>query len=193
LRIKINNWNFYNKNKNHMNTNQKSLIVIFLIITIPLQAQIPTGLTQEYLQLTPTIPTPNVASFTKYGEIPVSEYTGVPDITIPVYTLKDGPVNMPITLRYNASGIKVEEQSDWIGLGWNLNVGGQITHIIIGQDDELCYDDSTRYFYLSALKTMKQPPYQPYIPFVDLQPFMITGDGVEKIPLNFLQIWHSHI
>lgn len=52
-------------------------------------------------------PSPNVASLQKYGEIPVSNYTGVPNINIPIYTVKSGDIEVPISASYHSSGIRV--------------------------------------------------------------------------------------
>lgn len=90
---------------------------------------------QEMEEFLPTVLTPNAAAFAKYGDVPVSEYTGIPDITIPVYTLKDGNIELPIRLSYHASGIQVDQEASWIGLGWSLNLGGAITQNIKGIDD----------------------------------------------------------
>ncbi len=82
------------------------------------------------------ISTPNVASFNKFIDNPVDKYHGRPDVTIPLYTIKDCDIELPISIRYNTSGIKVNEDASWVGLGWNLNLGGVITQNIIGQYDE---------------------------------------------------------
>lgn len=80
-------------------------------------------------------PSPEAAALGKYGEIPVSTYTGVPDITIPLYTIQDGELTVPISLSYHAGGNKVEEEASWVGLGFSLNSGGVITRAIRGYDD----------------------------------------------------------
>lgn len=69
-------------------------------------------------------------------DYPVDLYHGNPNISHTLYTLKDGAVELPITLLYNASGIKVDEEASWVGLGWNLNVGGMIMQHAIGRLDE---------------------------------------------------------
>ena len=81
-------------------------------------------------------PAPNAASLGKYADYPVSYYTGVPEINIPLYDLKDGAAHIPISLSYHASGIKVEETASWVGLGWTLNAGGIIMRTVRGAPDE---------------------------------------------------------
>ncbi|MEZ4826285.1 MAG: hypothetical protein R3C61_08320 [Bacteroidia bacterium] len=90
------------------------------------------------------MPTPNAASLGKYGDIPVSTYTGIPNIEIPIYTVKDGAIDLPITLSYHSSGMKVGESASWVGLGWNLNAGGMITRTVMGISD----DDDYGYYYM---------------------------------------------
>jgi hypothetical protein len=92
---------------------------------------------QESENFAPNIipPSPEAAALGKYGDVPVSKYTGVPDISIPLYTLQSKNIQVPITLSYHASGIKVEEEASWVGLGWALNAGGVITRSIRGKDD----------------------------------------------------------
>ncbi|GHT53769.1 hypothetical protein FACS189446_2010 [Bacteroidia bacterium] len=88
---------------------------------------------QENNQFIP--PSPTVAELGKYGMIPVSHYTGVPDISIPIYTIKCGSLTLPITLSYHAGGIRVEQIASWVGLGWSLNAGGIISVSIMGTSD----------------------------------------------------------
>ncbi|MCD8030099.1 MAG: RHS repeat protein [Bacteroides sp.] len=91
----------------------------------------------QFISHTPEIvpASPQAAAINKYGDYPVSHYTGVPDITIPLYIIQLKEFALPITLSYNASGIKVEEEASRVGLGWNLNAGGAITSKIFGSPD----------------------------------------------------------
>ena len=74
---------------------------------------------------------------------PVDLYSGTAQVNIPVYTLKDGSVELPISLSYATSGIKVNEEAGWVGLGWMLDVGGCITRKVIGEID--CYNPEPYY------------------------------------------------
>ncbi len=82
---------------------------------------------------------PNQAAFDKYGDYPVNQYTGVPEISIPLYTAESGSLKVPITLSYHASGNKVGDAASWVGLGWSLNAGGSISRTILGNPDETTY------------------------------------------------------
>ncbi|NML59411.1 hypothetical protein [Chryseobacterium cheonjiense] len=68
--------------------------------------------------------TPESSNFTKYIDIPVSKYTGVPSIEIPLITIEESGQSFPIILKYHSSGIKVDEIASRVGLGWYLDIGG---------------------------------------------------------------------
>ncbi|MEM7368740.1 MAG: hypothetical protein AAF587_09050 [Bacteroidota bacterium] len=87
----------------------------------------------EYPEVLP--PSPEASAFAKYGELPVSTYSGTPNIEIPIFNASYGDINLPIALQYHASGIKVDEEASWVGLGWVLQAGGVITRTIMGKDD----------------------------------------------------------
>lgn len=82
------------------------------------------------------IASPTAASLGKFTDIPVSYHTGIPEVSVPLYTIKEGPLTLPISLSYHAGGIKVQEPASWVGTGWALNAGGIITRTIVGAPDE---------------------------------------------------------
>jgi len=84
----------------------------------------------------PGFASPNAAALGKYGDIPVSYHTGVPEISIPIYTITEGSLSVPISLSYHSSGIKVDEVASNVGLGWSLNAGGMLTRTVNGGPDE---------------------------------------------------------
>ncbi|MGN7823256.1 hypothetical protein ACTJJB_24265 [Chitinophaga sp. 22536] len=88
-------------------------------------------------------PAPEAASITRYALYPVSFFTGLPQISIPIYNINVRNFNLPISLNYHASGIKVDDYASCVGLGWNLNAGGAITRSVMGVPD----DDSYGLFY----------------------------------------------
>jgi hypothetical protein len=81
-------------------------------------------------------PSPEAASLGKYGDIPVGYYTGAPNISIPLYTIQSRDLSVPVSLSYNAGGIKVEEAASSVGLGWSLSAGGVITRTVRGLPDD---------------------------------------------------------
>jgi YD repeat-containing protein len=87
-------------------------------------------------------PSPDAYSFAKYGDVPVSLYTGVPDISIPLVSLSDHGLSVNVSLSYHGSGIKVDEMASWVGLGWSLNAGGVITRTVKGRTDGISSNGS---------------------------------------------------
>lgn len=81
-------------------------------------------------------PSPEASSLAEYADIPVSLYTGTPDITIPLYELQERDLRLPIAVRYHASGHKVEDEASRVGLGWSLHASGVITRSLRGLPDE---------------------------------------------------------
>jgi len=79
---------------------------------------------------------PNVSALGEFRDIPVGNYTGTPQIDIPIYTLGSGSIKVPIILKYHASGLRVNEMSSWVGLGWALEAGGYVSRRVRGTPDE---------------------------------------------------------
>ncbi len=80
---------------------------------------------------------PNAASLGKFGNIPVGYYTGIPTIEVPLYTIEQRKLKIPIKISYHAGGIKVSEIASWVGLGWALNAGGSIVRNERGLQDDM--------------------------------------------------------
>jgi YD repeat-containing protein len=85
----------------------------------------------DYIQ-----PSPNAASLGAFGEIPVSHFTGIPNISIPIYTLTEGTISVPINLSYYASGVRLDQHPGWVGQNWSLNAGGVITRKVKDLPDD---------------------------------------------------------
>ena|SRR5690554_5188057 len=79
---------------------------------------------------------PTASAFNVVGDIQVNPAKGVPDITIPLFTYEVDGVKVPISISYDASGIKVSQMATSVGLGWSLNAGGQISRTVRSKPDE---------------------------------------------------------
>ncbi|MES2279553.1 MAG: hypothetical protein V4592_26200 [Bacteroidota bacterium] len=116
--------------------------MMFLSCTMQLHAQTdPTNYTRA--DIVP--PSPTAANLSKYGNIPVTMYTGMANVSIPIFTVQGNDLSLPISLTYNYNGYKPAEQISWIGLGWSLQAGGVITHNVRGLDDVYNTSDPTTY------------------------------------------------
>lgn len=126
-----------------------------------------TGLTADMLRPDFSKLTPEVASLGRFGAFQVSEYSGSANISIPLYNIQSGCVSFPISLYYDASGIKVEQDATFVGLGWNLSYGGVISHITCGENDfkeDLGYPDFNQNWWKAKFKELKskipsEPPF----------------------------------
>ncbi|MDR3217803.1 MAG: hypothetical protein LBU22_02320 [Dysgonamonadaceae bacterium] len=115
------------------------LALVFTIVHTGISAQ------SDYTPSLPPVlpPSPQAAAFARYGEIPVSHSTGVPEISIPIYTIESGSIKLPLSISYHASGIKVQDVATSVGLGWVLNWGGAITRIVYDEPDATNYTNNT--------------------------------------------------
>jgi hypothetical protein len=82
-------------------------------------------------------PSPEASAFVKYGTYPVGTYTGRPDITVPIYEIKTAKHSVPISLSYDATGIRVNDVAGWVGMHWSLNAGGMVGRVVMGRPDEM--------------------------------------------------------
>lgn len=69
-------------------------------------------------------PTPEQASLLKFTNIPAGNYTGVHGFSVPIYSIQGKEFSLPISINYHGGGIKVDELSGSVGIGWALSVGG---------------------------------------------------------------------
>ncbi|MGK6352919.1 hypothetical protein [Parapedobacter sp. DT-150] len=114
----------------------KKLTLILFTLAFGLVGHTQTDPT-NYIRTDLIGPSPNASSIGKLGEVPVSLYTGLPNISIPIYEIKDQDISLPITLIYNYDGFKPRLPSSWVGMGWTLEAGGVITRNVRDKVDEL--------------------------------------------------------
>jgi hypothetical protein len=118
-------------------------IIINLFFWINLYPQInpntpakPASIEGQLPSISP--PSPTVAGLMKFEEVPVNHYTGIPDVSVPLYSIEtlSADVRMDIALKYHPSSIPVEETASYTGLGWSLFAGGSISRTVKGSPDE---------------------------------------------------------
>lgn len=125
---------------------------------------------------------PEAATLTKMVNYPVSYYTGIPDIRIPLYEIEVGELKLPITLQYHAGGFKINEKSTRVGLGWSLSCDLQITREINGLDD-FAYNG-----YKNNTKMTSAPyPFYDYqnVPFPNFNKYEIANGQIDGQPDKF--------
>ncbi|RZN79965.1 MAG: hypothetical protein EVB11_12040, partial [Winogradskyella sp.] len=100
------------------------------------------ALSQDLPEVLP--PSPTVANLMQFEEVPVSYYTGQPNISIPFYSKAiSGDLAVNVSLSYNTQSVKVNNRSGWTGTGWSLNAGGVISRTVRGLPDEMVRNSST--------------------------------------------------
>jgi len=140
------------------------LLSVLFLISISIFAQ-QDGNTNPYdlmssIDKTVSIPqSPEVAAFEKYGAAPVNLFSGTPSISIPIYTLKGHELSVPISLTYDASGIKIDQIATNIGLGWNLNFGGVVSRKVNHLADDLVFGLAYNKVYDAGFESIQQYVY----------------------------------
>ena len=105
--------------------------------------------------------TPEASALGQYGKYHSSGYSGVPVISVPLFSVTSGNFTMPAELCYDASGIKVDQQATSVGLGWNLMMGGCISQIVCGNNDFYDYSPSPNSELLDSV--LPGIGYSPYL------------------------------
>ncbi|MBN9380024.1 MAG: hypothetical protein J0H74_04635 [Chitinophagaceae bacterium] len=104
---------------------------ILITKNCPAQSYVPSDAYPSYFGINSVMPpTPTAAALGTFANYAVGNFRGTPNIDVPIYEINEGGFKLPISLSYNASGIKVADYSSWVGLSWSLNAGGVITRMI---------------------------------------------------------------
>ena len=113
-------------------------------------------------------PLPTSAIYQRYAATPPNLSTGTVNINIPLYTLNVNGFELPFSLNYQTSGIKVLDPYYPLGYGWVFTPGLRITRTIMGNADDktprtikdasdlLNNDTETNFLYSKSL--LIEPP-----------------------------------
>jgi YD repeat-containing protein len=64
------------------------------------------------------------------GNIPVNMVTGAPSLNIPLCSVSDGTLSVPVIAYYSSSGMRPSDTPSELGLQWGLSAGGSITQLV---------------------------------------------------------------
>ncbi len=103
------------------------LIFVFMFTSIPLNAQESIGM-EKFIPVN----SPDAMAFSTINFIPINEYTGKTNISIPIYEIDLDGLKVPISLSYNYGGVKVNSIASNVGANWALNAGGSIIREVNG-------------------------------------------------------------
>jgi len=166
---------------------KKIILLSLLLLTLKSHAQ------SSLSEGSPIAPvSPSIYEFMKYSEIPVSEYTGIPNIGIPLYTITDEHITIPININYHAGGFKVSEEASNIGLGWNMHFG-TITQIVNDADDYGTREiNGQTFFYDRKMPDYHGSPVTTDFPMRKTPPWFLDGAGwYTPYPIYNPQAMHS--
>ena len=122
-----------------------SRVVAILLITASLISH--TAFAQ-LLQPMWSAPSPEAASLGEYGAIPVSHFTGTPNVVVPLFELEAGSYRYPVELSYHLASVKPHSQPGVAGLGWMLT-DACISRTVRGVCDEKMDADGTAHGYFA--------------------------------------------
>lgn len=114
----------------------KLFLIVFLLYFSNL------GIAQNGFVNTPTVTS---SSLGKAAATPVNYNNGTANTAIPLYTISDFDLNVPVSLSYQTGGIRVSDVASSVGLGWSLNAGGVVTRVVRGLPDETNERNTTLY------------------------------------------------
>lgn len=117
-------------------------------------------------------PTPEAASFQKFGNNKINLSTGTNTYTVPLFNIKTGDFDLPLSISYSSNGVKVDEVASRVGMQWKIDFGGAITRTINGLPDEInngggkfiTNDSLSSNAYLRLLNITSEPNQQSYMP-----------------------------
>ncbi|MCQ2142776.1 MAG: hypothetical protein MJY56_01770 [Bacteroidales bacterium] len=115
-------------------------------------------------QVTPvySVTSPEASGLGEFGAVPVSYFTGIPNISIPLYEIKFGNYSIPITADYHLASVRPNDTAGCLGLGWSLVADGVISRSVRGICDERRSENATigngYYWHTGAMQEIVEVP-----------------------------------
>jgi Family of unknown function (DUF5977) len=156
---------------------KSTLLALFLIST----GQLCLAQQQNVI---PYIQSPDAATLGSFGDFDVSAFTGIPNISVPVFSLQEGDIPVNCELRYLGGGVKPSAHPGWVGQNWELSVGGIVTRKVNGGVDEVANSQSSlpgqsgllnQYAYLYNFGILNNPTYNPWYETQFITAYYETG------------------
>lgn len=100
---------------------KEKLYILFLFLLVAV-----SGKTQDFN------PGSNAKNQAERKGVTVDYATGIFHYTVPLYSLKSGDYELPISLDYIGKGVKANEPCGMLSYNWLLNIGGVVTRTMRG-------------------------------------------------------------
>ena len=115
----------------------KNLIPLILIVLSGLKLSAQETQAISLRDFSPVPPSPEVSAILDYKEPDVSYSSGLPIIDLPVFTINEGSLSLPISFHYLSGGIRASQEASSAGLGWCLEPAAVVARTVYGLPDEL--------------------------------------------------------
>lgn len=79
---------------------------------------------------------PSSSSLGQFGNVPINYYSGMTELSFELFRLKGRDIEVPVSINYDASGVKTDEFSGEAGLKWSISAGGYVVRDMKGFPDE---------------------------------------------------------
>jgi RHS repeat-associated protein len=96
------------------------------------------SLSEQYKKYLPNFSplSPSAAGIQKFGDFQVNMATGTIDNSILIHTVSDGGLAIPIYLRSNTGGHRMDDFASWVGWGMSLDLGATMNRSIRALADD---------------------------------------------------------
>ena len=143
-------------------------VIGILLVLVPAKLKGQSDHIRHYLESPrELLKSPDAAGLGSYGNYNVRLATGTPGISIPIYTIQSGDLRFPVSLQYQATGIKVDQFATLVGLGWNLQATSVINRKVNGvPDDRYDLQNFIQYPVRDALEMINSTDHQQNIFYV---------------------------
>ena len=149
-------------------------IIKYLLVLMAIQiVGYAYGVSRDYYQDNMT--SAQTADMIRYGDVEASLYTGLLNLSIPIYSLDDPDFSLDISLHYNSEGFKPCENSGFVGYKWSLRAGGCITREVRNIPDETIYRNQSANIYEEGMYIPEPSLRDPSHPDGWLPPSCVAG------------------
>ena len=87
-------------------------------------------------QNTQVLPSPSASSLIKGAQSKPNLYTGAVSMYVPLFSVPTNAMDIPIALKYQSNGVKINDSNGILGITWNLQGGGAVARVVNGYPDE---------------------------------------------------------